>query len=67
MMNYPHFALQKSFLVLYGINIYVSSIILIKIIFSELVWIKRGYMGKTQFQGVLCGDLWVGTQTADFI
>ena len=49
-MNYQHFALQKSFLViLYGIKIYVSNIILIKIIFPEPVWIKRGYVGKTQF------------------
>ena len=43
-----------------GINIYVSSIIVIKINFSESALIKRGYV-KTKCYGVLCWDLWGGT------
>ena len=58
MINYLHFALRKSFLVLYSINFYVSSIILIKIMLSEPVWIKReGMLVKPNVTGVLCGNI----------
>ena len=51
----------KSFLRLYGINIYASSIIVIKISFSGSVLIKRGIFGNTKYKRGLKGDLCAGT------